>query len=181
VNKLLLSLLLIVYFSVLLSPQNAFAQTITVNTDKLCYVERDTITVFGSVSEIIPDTLVQIGMISSIGNLVALRDLEIAPDGRYTVDISSGGPLWQSEGTYIVRSVWTQLVPPQSSFTIADTETTFEYNFNTCPQIVGGEIILIDTTSLILAGTQSFSWMIPLVLSVLGIGLFVVSRKSENS
>jgi len=49
------------------------------------------------------------------------------------------------------------------------------------PPIVGGEIIPIETTSLILAGAQSFSWMIPVVLSVLGIGLFVVSRKSENS
>jgi len=48
-------------------------------------------------------------------------------------------------------------------------------------QVIGGELIPIETTSLILANTQSFSWMIPLVLSVLGIGLFVVSRKSENS
>jgi len=45
--------------------------------------------------------------------------------------------------------------------------------------VIGGEIIPIETTSLILAGAQSFSWMIPVVLSVLGIGLFVVSRKSE--
>jgi len=48
-----------------------------------------------------------------------------------------------------------------------------------CTTVVGGEIIPIETTSLLLAGAQSFSWMIPLVLSVLGIGLFVVSRKSE--
>jgi len=47
--------------------------------------------------------------------------------------------------------------------------------------IVGGELLPIETTSLLLAGAQSFSWMIPVVLSVLGIGLFVVSRKSENS
>jgi len=46
---------------------------------------------------------------------------------------------------------------------------------------VGGEFLSIDSTALILANTQSFSWMIPVVLSVLGIGLFVVSRKSENS
>ena len=44
--------------------------------------------------------------------------------------------------------------------------------------VVGGELLPIETTSLILAGAQSFSWMIPVVLSVLGIGLFVVSRKS---
>ena len=47
------------------------------------------------------------------------------------------------------------------------------------PQAIGGEIIPIETTSLLLAGVQSFSWMIPVALSVLGIGLFVVSRKNE--
>jgi len=44
---------------------------------------------------------------------------------------------------------------------------------------VGGELFPIETTSLLLAGAQTFSWMIPVVLSALGIGLFVVSRKSE--
>ena len=48
-------------------------------------------------------------------------------------------------------------------------------------EAVGGESLSIDSTALILAGAQSFSWMIPLMLSVLGIGLFVVSRKSKNS
>ncbi len=46
---------------------------------------------------------------------------------------------------------------------------------------VGGKIIPIEQTSLILAGAQTFSWMIPVVLSGIGIGLFVASRKSENS
>ena len=49
------------------------------------------------------------------------------------------------------------------------------------PQVIGGKIIPIEMTSLILAGTKSISWMIPLLLSGIGIGLFVVSRKSENS
>ncbi len=46
---------------------------------------------------------------------------------------------------------------------------------------IGGELLPIDTTALMLAGAQSFSWMLPVVLSGIGIGLFVVSRKSENS
>lgn len=46
--------------------------------------------------------------------------------------------------------------------------------------IVGGKALQIEQTSLILAGAQSFSWMIPVTLSILGIGLFVY-RKSENS
>ena len=45
---------------------------------------------------------------------------------------------------------------------------------------VAGEIIPIESTSLLLAGSQSFSWMIPVLLSGIGIGLFVF-RKSENS
>jgi len=47
--------------------------------------------------------------------------------------------------------------------------------------VVGGELLPIDSTALLLAGSQTFSWMIPVVLSVLGIGLFIASRKSENS
>ena len=46
-------------------------------------------------------------------------------------------------------------------------------------EVIGGELIPIESTSLILAGAQSFSWMIPVVVSGIGIGLFVVSRKSE--
>ena len=52
---------------------------------------------------------------------------------------------------------------------------------NLVADVIGGELIPIESTTLLLAGAQTFSWMIPVVLSVLGIGLFVVSRKSENS
>ena len=55
---------------------------------------------------------------------------------------------------------------------------TFETIASPCGP-VGGELIPIETTSLLLAGAQTFSWMIPVVLSAIGIGLFVVSRKSE--
>ena len=48
------------------------------------------------------------------------------------------------------------------------------------PIVVGGEFLPIDSTALLLAGSQSFSWMIPVILSGIGIGLFVF-RKSENS
>ena len=47
-------------------------------------------------------------------------------------------------------------------------------------QHVGGKIIPIKATSLLLAGAQSFSWMLPLALSGIGIGMFIVSRKSKN-
>ena len=46
---------------------------------------------------------------------------------------------------------------------------------NEC-QVIGGEIIPIETVSLLLASAQSFSWMIPVVLSVAGIAIVLVRR-----
>jgi len=44
-------------------------------------------------------------------------------------------------------------------------------------QTVGGELIPLDTTSLILAGTQmNAAWMIPVIVSAIGIGI-VIARK----
>jgi len=49
-------------------------------------------------------------------------------------------------------------------------------------RMVGGELLPIDTTSLLLIEAQYTTWLIPIVLStIVGIGIFVVSRKSENS
>ena len=43
--------------------------------------------------------------------------------------------------------------------------------------LIGGEYTILDTSALLLAGVQTnLAWIIP-VLSVAGIGLFVVSRK----
>ncbi len=48
-------------------------------------------------------------------------------------------------------------------------------------ELVGGKLLPLDTTSLLLAGATSTTWMIPVVLSGIGIGLFVFSKKPENS
>lgn len=42
---------------------------------------------------------------------------------------------------------------------------------------VGGKIIPIESTSLLLAGVQSTTWLIPVILSAAGIGLVLVRRK----
>ena len=47
-------------------------------------------------------------------------------------------------------------------------------------EIIGGTIIPIDQTALLLAGVQSVSmWMIPVVLSGAGIGVFVIMRSRK--
>lgn len=47
-------------------------------------------------------------------------------------------------------------------------------------RLIGGKLLSIEATALINAGMQSLSWMIPITLSVLGIGLFVVSKKPRK-
>ena len=45
--------------------------------------------------------------------------------------------------------------------------------------VIGGEIIPINTTALLLAGVQSISmWMIPVILAGAGIGVFVIKRRN---
>ena len=45
-------------------------------------------------------------------------------------------------------------------------------------QVIGGEMIPIDSTALYIAGIQtSVSWIIPVVLSAAGIGLVIVRKK----
>jgi len=43
-------------------------------------------------------------------------------------------------------------------------------------EIVGGEFLPIDSTALLVAGTQSTAWMIPVIVSAIGIGI-VLARK----
>ena len=60
-----------------------------------------------------------------------------------------------------------------------DFDALWSMDVNGDDEVVGGSLLPIDSTALLLASAQSFSWMIPVVLSAIGIGLFVVSRKSE--
>ncbi len=52
----------------------------------------------------------------------------------------------------------------------------------TSTTLVGGTLIPIDSTALLLAGSQmTASWLVPVLVAGAGIGLVVFSRKSENS
>jgi len=117
-------------------------------------------------------------------------------DGTVQINLSNNpdgdlGPTWSPDGT---RISFTTTRDGNCEIYIMNTDGTNPINLTNRPEcdqfpdwqpivssVVGGELIPIETTSLLLAGAQSFSWMIPLVLSGIGIGLFVVSRKSENS
>jgi len=70
-------------------------------------------------------------------------------------------------GVLGVQSSFKQECPP--GFT-----GTFPECIPITTSVVGGELLPIETTSLLVAGAQSTTWMIPLVLSAAGVGLVLV-------
>jgi len=93
------------------------------------------------------------------------------------MELAGFGNLLTYSGNLDEMSIWNRVLSPSEINDLYNNGAGLSFIDNN--QVIGGEIIPIETTSLILAGAQSFSWMIPVVLSVLGIGLFVVSRKKE--
>ncbi len=84
----------------------AFAQSkelLSVDTSENNYQEGDTIIIFGNVTSIISDTPVTLQIFHE-GNLVDIAQITVAQDGKYTHTMHAEGPLWQKDGTYIVRA-----------------------------------------------------------------------------
>ena len=108
-------------------------------------------------------------------------------------DLTDGGPFFNIEldgFTDVFQASATGLSqgPHTMKFAISDTgdgaldSAVFVKagSFSNIPDagdVIGGEIIPIETISLLLAGAQSFSWMIPVVLAGIGIGLVIITRK----
>ncbi len=108
-------------------------------------------------------------------------DVRSSPDGANLGAVPAGfNPNPEPAGAFVIIIALFEDTNGDPISIPSNLDIQFGSDDEICPPI-GGEIIPIEATSLILAGAQSFSWMIPVVLSVLGIGLFVVSRKSENS
>ena len=121
-----------------------------------------------------------------VGNLDIVHvdfaaQIPLVPGNPYFLELQVNGPdaglgdiLWslKDSDTYPGgTSICGQNPTPDNDFifrTLSDSS-----------QGIGGKIIPVESSSLLLAGAQSFSWMIPVLLSGIGIGLFVVSRKSE--
>jgi len=101
------------------------------------------------------------------GNIVILEHKEFAPQQSISVSVIIGlltDPTLTGAVATVSLSAFTQ--------TFSQEEPPEEVP-------VGGKFLPIETTSLLLSSAQTFSWMIPVILSGIGIGLFVVSRKSE--
>jgi len=97
----------LVISALFITSMTAYAQSqlIFVETSQNAYEEGDTIVVSGNVTSIISGTPITLQIFRE-GNLVDIAQVEIAQDGNYAHTFIAKGPLWQKDGSYIVRAFY---------------------------------------------------------------------------
>ena len=112
----------------------SYAQTesnISVDTSEGSYEQGETIIVSGQVTAVIGETPVVIQIFHD-NNLIEIAQLVVAQDGSFTETISSKGPLWSSDGEYIVRASYGSGNIAEASFdfltekSVSETTDNFE-------------------------------------------------------
>ncbi|MFB5645982.1 MAG: PEFG-CTERM sorting domain-containing protein [Nitrosopumilaceae archaeon] len=144
----------------------AFAQIedpIAISTDKSSYSDGETIVVSGEVKELLSGYAISLQVIAPNGNLVTVQQLDVGADKMFTTELTAGGGLWRSSGTYTISVLY--------GTEARTAETTFEFGgstggpgpsgpsinvegFNVGYSITGGSILNItpdvDANSLII-------------------------------
>ena len=82
----------------------AFAEgsLISVETDSDNYDEGDTIVISGKINTMIGDTQIILQLFQE-ANLIEIAQIKVAQDGNYFHTIIAQGPLWKTQGEYIVK------------------------------------------------------------------------------
>jgi predicted secreted protein with PEFG-CTERM motif len=123
----------------------AFAQVttdaVTVATDQASYSDGDIITITGSVKEKLSGYPVTLQIIASNGNVVRVEQLDVSDDKTYGIDVTAGGGLWKSAGTYTVKVLY--------GTESRTAETTFEFSGSTGPTTSGKSIAVTGTDFLV--------------------------------
>ncbi|MGI0061376.1 MAG: PEFG-CTERM sorting domain-containing protein [Nitrosotalea sp.] len=117
---------------------NAFAQTptttpataptapsITVSTDKSTYLAGDTVVISGQVQAVVPGTPLTVQILDSNTNLIQIAQIDVSSDGKFTKSFLASGPLWKSNGVYIVKV--------QYGLPNVTTQTTFTFQSSVAP------------------------------------------------
>jgi predicted secreted protein with PEFG-CTERM motif len=129
-----------------------FVDAITVTTDKKSYEDGDTIVVTGQVRERLAGYPVTLQVIAANGNLVTVEQLDVSSDMTYGVDITAGGTLWRSAGTYTIKVLYgTDTRTAETQFEFAGSSGTTPGKFFMVEgsddpitySIIGGKVISI--------------------------------------
>ncbi len=115
-----------------------FEDAITVATDQDSYDDGDIITVTGLVREKLSGYPVTLQVIASNGNLVTVEQLDVSDDKTYGIDITAGGALWRSAGTYTIKVLY--------GTETRTAETTFEFSGSTGGPTPAGKSVAVEGT-----------------------------------
>jgi predicted secreted protein with PEFG-CTERM motif len=77
-------------------------------------------------------------VISANGNLVTVEQLDVSDDKTYGIDITAGGALWRSAGTYTIKVLY--------GTESRTAETTFEFSGSTGGPTPSGKSIAVEGT-----------------------------------
>lgn len=119
-----------------------FEDAITVATDQDSYDDGDIITVTGLVRERLSGYPVTLQVISANGNLVTVEQLDVSDDKTYGIDITAGGALWKSAGTYTIKVLY--------GTETRTAETTFEFSGSTGGPTPSGKSIAVEGTDFLI-------------------------------
>ncbi len=149
-SVLFLSAILIA--SVGLTPSYAqVAEPIMVTTDKESYSDGETIMVSGEVRDMLSGIPVTLRVLAPNGNLVAVEQLTIGSDKKYSVDLVAGGTSWRAAGEYTISVVY------GSQTRVADTTFDFGGSTGIIPKDDTSPISSSDTFSLEVEGLDPVS------------------------
>jgi predicted secreted protein with PEFG-CTERM motif len=75
---------------------------ISVQTNDNNYTEGDTIVISGNIATMIGDTQVTMQLFQG-GNLIEIAQIKVSQDGNYSHTLIAQGPLWKTQGSYMVK------------------------------------------------------------------------------
>ena len=123
---------------------------ISVQTDNGNYDEGDTIVISGKVNTLIGDTQVTLQLFQE-GTLISIDQIKVAQDGNYSTTINAWGPLWQTEGEYIIKVVYGEDNIAETLFNYTPKSDIFEITDNL--EVTAGDSGTFDIRYTIRGGT----------------------------
>lgn len=94
----------------------AYAQTLTIETDKDSYTSGEEVTVTGQLTAPTINQPILIQVFDPDGNFIRADPIDAAADGSYSYTFRTGGQLMQKDGTYTVRATYAGTVTQETTF-----------------------------------------------------------------
>ena len=112
----LIVLFLMISSTPVFAQENLTSQILTLNTDKEAYYDGDVITITGKVTKVISGEEIILQIFFG-KNLIGIDQVSVTQDGEFTKTIRTGGPLWQNEGSVVIKITYGK----------ESTEATFQF------------------------------------------------------